>query len=134
MSNRKKVKNGLLIKAEVSGYKFEVYTDKIAVSKGFGKYEFNLGTTEYNLYAEIVNSYLNSPTQEDKKESKVALITLAGTAFSVLLYHKDEKFIKYVLQYFADELNKPLVEETEQFGKEEYDKLIEKQNKDKEII
>ena len=134
MSNRKKVKNGLLIKAEVSGYKFEVYTDKIAVSKGFGKYEFNLGTTEYNLYAEIVNSYLNSPTQEDKKESKVALITLAGTAFSVLLYHKDEKFIKYVLQYFADELNKPLVEETDQFGKDEYDKLIEKQNKDKEII
>lgn len=134
MSNRKKVKNGLLIKAEVSGYKFEVYTDKIAVSKGFGKYEFNLGTTEYNLYAEIVNSYLNAPTQEDKKESKVALITLAGTAFSVLLYHKDEKFIKYVLQYFADELNKPLVEETDQFGKDEYDKLIEKQNKDKEII
>jgi DNA-binding response OmpR family regulator len=58
------VKNGLLIKAEVSGYKFEVYTDKVAVSKGFGKYEFNLGTTEYNLYAEIVNSYLNAPTQE----------------------------------------------------------------------
>ena len=65
---------------------------------------------------------------------KLILITLAGTAFSVLLYHKDEKFIKYVPQYFADELNKPLVEETEQFGKEEYDKLIEKQNKDKEII
>lgn len=134
MSNRKKVKNGLLIKAEVSGYKFEVYTDKVAVSKGFGKYEFNLGTTEYNLYAEIVNSYLNAPTQEDKEEAKVALITLAGTAFSVLLYHKDEKFIKYVLQYFADELNKPLVEETEHFGKEEYDRLVEKQNKDKEII
>lgn len=134
MSNRKKVKNGLLIKAEVSGYKFEVYTDKVAVSKGFGKYEFNLGTTEYNLYAEIVNSYLNAPTQEDKEEAKVALITLAGTAFSVLLYHKDENFIKYVLQYFTDELNKPLVEEAEQFVKEEYDKLIEKQNKDKEII
>ena len=134
MSNRKKVKNGLLIKAEVSGYKFEVYTDKVAISKGFGKYEFNLGTTEYNLYAEVVNSYLNSPTQEDKEEAKGALITLAGTAFSVLLYHKDENFIKYVLQYFADELNKPLVEETEHFGKEEYDKLIEKQNKDKEII
>ena len=134
MSNRKKVKNGLLIKAEVSGYKFEVYTDKVAVSKGFGKYEFNLGTTEYNLYADIVNSYLNAPTQEDKEEAKLALITLAGTAFSVLLYHKDEKFIKYVLQYFTDELNKPLLDETEQFGKEEYDKLIEKQNKDKEII
>ena len=134
MSNRKKVKNWLLIKAEVSGYKFEVYTDKVAVSKGFGKYEFNLGTTEYNLYAEIVNSYLNAPTQEDKDEAKCALITLAGTAFSVLLYHKDENFIKYVLQYFAYELDKPLVEETEQFGKEEYDKLIEKQNKDKEII
>lgn len=134
MSNRKKVKNGLLIKAEVSGYKFEVYTDKIAVSKGFGKYEFNLGTTEYNLYAEIINSYLNAPTQEDKEEAKGALITLAGTAFSVLLYHKDEKFIKYVLQYFTNELDKPLVDETEQFGKEEYDKLIEKQNKDKEII
>ena len=134
MSNRKKVKNGLLIKAEVSGYKFEVYTDKVAVSKGFGKYEFNLGTTEYNLYAEIVNSYLNAPTQEDKEEAKLALITLAGTAFSVLLYHKDENFIKYVLQYFTDELDKPLVEETEQFGKDEYDKLIEKQNKDKEII
>ena len=134
MSNRKKVKNGLLIKAEVSGYKFEVYTDKVAVSKGFGKYEFNLGTTEYNLYAEIVNSYLNAPTQEDKEEAKLALITLAGTASSVLLYHKDEKFIKYVLQYFTDELDKPLVEETEQFGKDEYDRLIEKQNKDKEII
>ena len=134
MSNRKKVKNGLLIKAEVSGYRFEVYTDKVSVSKGFGKYEFNLGTTEYNLYADIVNSYLNAPTQEDKEEAKGALITLAGTAFSVLLYHKDEKFIKYVLQYFADELNKPLVEETEQFGKEEYDKLIEKQKKEKEII